>query len=468
MHKIWVIARREYLATVRTKAFVMGVLMMPILLGLSFAATFTFKKMEDKSDRKFAIVDRSPGEKLYGILQSGLERRNAEDTTDKRTGERNAPTFSLEKVAPANWADPKAVDEQRMTLSNRVKRGELTGFLEVGPEAFNQLSLLNKLGGMFGSKNKKQAEVDVSRDPKLMRYQTTITKTGAQGFYQFALTELTVASMASFALQKADEKEIREMLQKPRPAIVMLGLSTRNDQGAIVDDEGATKGLVNFFVAYGCIVLMYALILMTSMPMMQGVLEEKMQKISEVLLGSATPFQLMAGKLLGGVGTALTLSLIYLSGGLYALYFNGMADQLPTGLVAWFVFYLLLALLMYGSIFLAIGAACTDMKEPQTLATPVMVVLMMPMLAMVPILKEPDAAFARIASFFAPTTPMLMIARQALSANIQWWEPLLGAVAVIAFAALCVWAAGRIFRVGLLLQGKGAKFGEMLSWVFRA
>jgi ABC-2 type transport system permease protein len=85
----------------------------------------------------------------------------------------------------------------------------------------------------------------------------------------------------------------------------------------------------------------------------------------------------------------------------------------------------------------------------------------------VPILKEPDALFARIASFFAPTTPMLMIARQALSANIMWWEPLLGAVVVVAFAAVCVWAAGRIFRVGLLLQGKGAKFGEMLSWVFK-
>ena len=106
------------------------------------------------------------------------------------------------------------------------------------------------------------------------------------------------------------------------------------------------------------------------------------------------------------VGTALTLSFIYLSGGYFALHFSGMADQVPAGLLAWFVFYLLLALLMYGSVFLAIGAACTDMKEPQTLATPVMVVLMMPMLAMVPILKEPDALFARVASFFAPTTPM--------------------------------------------------------------
>jgi ABC-2 type transport system permease protein len=466
MRKLLVIAHREYLATVRTKAFVMGVLMMPILLGLSIAATYTFKRMEDKSDRKFAVVDRTPGEKVYAILETSLERRNAEETVDKRTGEQTAPTFSLEKVEPADWSNPTAVDEQRMELSKRVQRGDLTGFLEVGPEAFKQTDWMSQVvAGVFSQSEKETPRVDVARDPKVIRYQTKITKTGAQGFYQFATMELALASVAG---PKANDPEIRRRLQNARPPIVMLGLSTRNELGIIVDDEGATKGIVNFFVAYGCIVLMYALILMTSMPMMQGVLEEKMQKISEVLLGSVTPFQLMAGKLLGGVGTALTLSFIYLTGGFGSLHFSGMADQVPAALIAWFVFYLLLALLMYGSVFLAIGAACTDMKEPQTLATPVMVVLMMPMLAMVPILKEPDALFARIASFFAPTTPMLMIARQALSANIMWWEPLLGAVVVIAFAILCVWAAGRIFRVGLLLQGKGAKFGEMLSWVFKA
>jgi ABC-2 type transport system permease protein len=466
VRKIFTIGRREYLATVRTKAFVLGILMMPVLLGISILATYWFKKIEDKSDRKFAVVDRTPAERLFGVLETALERRNREDTVDKKTGERTSPSFSLEKVEPADWNDPGAVDVQRLALSDRIQRGDLTGFIEVGPEAFKPTDVLSQItSGIFSKPGADEPQIDVARDPKAIRYQTKITKTGAQQFYQFALTELALASMIG---EKANDPEVRKRMQKVRPPIVMLGLSTKSSEGKTVDDEGATKGIVNFIVAYACVVLMYGLILMTAMPMMQGVLEEKMQKISEVLLGSVTPFQLMAGKLLGGVGTALTLSAIYLSGGILALYFNGMADQIPPSLAAWFVFYLLLALIMYGSVFLAIGAACTDMKEPQTLATPVMVVLMMPILAMIPILKEPDAAFARTASFFAPTTPMLMIARQALSANILWWEPLLGAVAVIAFALLCVWAAGKIFRVGLLLQGKGAKFGEMMSWVFKA
>src|SRR4029079_6570468 len=116
-------------------------------------------------------------------------------------------------------------------------------------------------------KKGQSEEPDLARDPKGIRYQTKITKTGAQSFYQFSIMELAVASVAR---PKGANPEARKMIQKARPQITLLGLSTRNDQGAIVDDQGATKGIVNFFVAYGCIVMMYALILMTSMPMMQG------------------------------------------------------------------------------------------------------------------------------------------------------------------------------------------------------
>src|SRR5687768_9095964 len=116
--------------------------MMPILLVISIAATYAFKKIEDKSDRKFAVVDRTPGEKVYAVLETALERRNREDTVDKKTGERTSPSFSLEKIEPADWGDPSAVDEQRMKLSERVQRGDLTGFIEVGPEAFKPTDVL--------------------------------------------------------------------------------------------------------------------------------------------------------------------------------------------------------------------------------------------------------------------------------------------------------------------------------------
>jgi ABC-2 type transport system permease protein len=69
-------------------------------------------------------------------------------------------------------------------------------------------------------------------------------------------------------------------------------------------------------------------------------------------------------------------------------------------------------------------------------------------------------------SFFPFATPMLMIARQAASPGLPWWQPVVGMAGVVVTTLLCVWAAGRIFRVGLLLQGKGAKMSDLVRWVF--
>jgi ABC-2 type transport system permease protein len=70
-------------------------------------------------------------------------------------------------------------------------------------------------------------------------------------------------------------------------------------------------------------------------------------------------------------------------------------------------------------------------------------------------------------SFFPFATPMLMIARQSVPPGVPWWQPFVGVVILLAATLFCVWAAGRIFRVGLLMQGKGANLAQMARWVFR-
>ena len=121
---------------------------------------------------------------------------------------------------------------------------------------------------------------------------------------------------------------------------------------------------------------------------------------------------------------------------------------------------------MYGSLFIAVGAACTDMKETQNLMWPVMLLAMVPMFLMGSVLQEPNSVVATGVSFFPFATPMLMIMRQSVPPGVPAWQPILGVVLVMLTTLLCVWAAGRIFRVGILMQGKGARIGEMLRWVF--
>jgi ABC-2 type transport system permease protein len=105
------------------------------------------------------------------------------------------------------------------------------------------------------------------------------------------------------------------------------------------------------------------------------------------------------------------------------------------------------------------------MKDAQNLMMPVMLLIIFPLLIWFMILQEPNSAFAVGLSFVPTATPMLMILRMALSTNVPWWQPALGVVSVLATTLLVVWAAGRVFRIGILSQGKAPSFRELLRWI---
>src|SRR5262249_53686867 len=154
---------------------------------------------------------------------------------------------------------------------------------------------------------------------------------------------------------------------------------------------------LSLLVPFGFLMLMFMVIMVGATPLMQGVVEEKMQRIAEVLLGSVSPFQLMMGKLLGTVGVSLTLVAVYLGGAyIFALKSEaaqkyGFIEHLPVELIAWFVVFQVLAVILYGSLFIAIGAACTDMKETQSLIWPVMLLATMPMFVCFNVIREPNS-----------------------------------------------------------------------------
>jgi ABC-2 type transport system permease protein len=200
---------------------------------------------------------------------------------------------------------------------------------------------------------------------------------------------------------------------------------------------------------------------------LNSVLEEKMQRIAEVLMGSIPPFQLMLGKLLGTVAVSITMAAVYLTGAYIALERTGYAQYFPWHMVWWFVAFQILAVFMFGSIFIAIGAAVTDMKEAQSMMTPVMLLLVAPMFVWLNIVREPNSTMALAMSLFPPATPMLMVIRQSVPPGIPLWQPLLGVGVVLVSTLLCVFAAGRVFRVGILMQGKGAKVSELVRWAIR-
>jgi len=210
---------------------------------------------------------------------------------------------------------------------------------------------------------------------------------------------------------------------------------------------------------------MFIIVISTASPLLNSVMEEKMTRISEVLLGSLSPFELMAGKLLGVVGVSMVLSAIYLSGAYGFALYHGYGDAVSAMQILWFVVYLVLAMLIYGSLFIAIGAAATDLKDAQALMTPGMLVFMSPMFIWMPIMRAPGSTLAVTASLIPFATPVLMTLRMALTPAPAAWQIALGFALTLAATAFFVWAGGRIFRVGILMQGKSATFAEMWRWV---
>lgn len=443
MRKMLVVALREYLAAVRTKAFIVSLVIMPIMMSGSALMQWLLRDYHDTKTKHFAIIDRTPGEQIYPLVEKVVENYN----NSSATREGKQPRFEIEKVYPGPDTD-EAKKEQRVDLSERVRKGELFGFLDIGADVL------------------KPAPAGTKDDRYMLRYQSNRpTNQEFSRLIKAGVADQVPVIRFQEARLSVPLKQVREILE-PVP-MDMKGLMRRKPGTSEIEEATQVSLIAPVAVPIGLMMLMFMVVMMSATPLMQGVVEEKMQRIAEVLLGSVRPFDLMLGKLLGMTAVSLTVTAVYLSGVYWAAWHYGFAEYVPGRLLAWFLVFQALAALMYGSLFIAIGAACTDMKETQNLLWPVMLLIIMPMFVLGSVLQEPNSVVATALSFFPFATPMLMIMRQSVPPGVDAWQPLVGVAVVLATTLACVWAAGRIFRVGILMQGKGARLGEMLHWVWR-
>jgi ABC-2 type transport system permease protein len=438
MRKTLIVALREYLVSVRTKAFVIGLLMMPLMMGGSFVVSALLQGRVDTKDKRIAVADYTG--RLFDGLNAAARQRNevAIFTGEGAARKQTLPRFVLEKV------ETGGVDMPRLSLqlSDRIRKGELMAFVLIGPNV-----------------------IDPAKDPgqaTLNYYSNTPTYNDVLGWISGVLNEqIQQVRLVGAAF---DPKVVRQLTQ--RVPVGNLGL-VKLDEAGNISSAVETNQLANFLVPFAMMFLMFMVIMATTTPLLNSTLEEKSQRIAEVLLASIPPFELMVGKLIGIMGVSLTMATVYLLGAYAGLTRAGYAQFFPWQSVWWFVGFLSLAVLMYGSIFIAIGAAVSDMKEAQSMMTPVMLLVVSPMFVLQNVIREPGSTLSLVMSLFPPATPMLMIIRQTVPPGIPLWQPVLGVVLVLLTSLACVFVAGRIFRVGILMQGKGAKISEMFRWALR-
>lgn len=445
MRNALIVAKRDYFAAVRTRAFLISLLLMPLLSLFAVGVQFIIARGERDTAKTYAIIDRSRS--LRASLEEANARRTAVEILDPTTKMRVAPAFTLEFVEPSA-DDPAAIQDQRYALTQRAQRNEIEGFLDIGPDVLKPTP--------------RTADEPDERTSMRIQSADEIDRV----FATWADKAVTNAVQARRLAEHGVAPEVVREVQMPVRQKSWGAMHVDPKTGKVVDATEARR-IASFALPALFVALMLLVVILASVPAMQGVVEEKQQRIAEVLLGCLTPFELMLGKLLGVVGISLTISSVYLAGAAMVAATFGLAGLLSIGLLIWFGVFLILATMMYGSLFMAVGAAAGDLKETQSLQMPVTTLIVLPMMMLGSILREPNGKLATIGSFIPFSSPMMMMARLSTSSETPFWQPALAALGVLATALGCVWAAGRIFRVGLLLQGKGVKLADLVKWVVR-
>jgi ABC-2 type transport system permease protein len=240
------------------------------------------------------------------------------------------------------------------------------------------------------------------------------------------------------------------------------------------------SGDASFILAYAMSFLLYMALLLYGNQVMTSVVEEKSSRISEVLMGSMRPFQLLLGKVLGvgavglvqlGVWAGTAMALTRFRSQLAGL-FGVAPDSLRTmpipevspGLLAVFLLFFVLGFLFYASLYAAVGSTCSTVQETQQASVPVTMTIAVGLILMFSLFGEPNGSLARTLSMLPPFAPFMTPVRHAL-VRLSPVELGLSALAVAAGVVAVAWLAGQIYRTGILMHGRRASLREVWRWL---
>ena len=431
MRKILLIAKRDYLQTVSSKAYLMGLIVLPLIFGITFLG-ISLSNRGNVKDQRIVVIDHT-GVSGAAVIQACEESNRKANSVG--TGLRAQQHFAYEEVTPE--ADEAA---QLLSLSDRVRRGDVFLVLDIPPDALNP-------------------HADAKEQ---IRYYSNATGVSQLSLW---LPAAVNDGLRRVRLVRAgvDPALVSGMLRDV--TLVAMNLPSKDSPTATTGQGEKRSAVQSELIPLLLVVLMLMVVMIGSAPNLGAVAEDKVQRVFEMLLVSASVFELMAGKVLASLAASLTSTVFYMIGGLFALLGMSMLGMAPLDLLPWFFAYLIVDVLMMAAFGVALGSACGSAQDAQQLAIFLLMPILVPMLMLTPILRQPNGPFATVMSFVPPFTPLLMLLRQALPGGVPAWQPWVGLLGTMAYAFFVIWAASRIFRIGILSQGKTPKVAELVQWV---
>lgn len=436
MSKLLSIAFAEYRQVVFTKSFIISLLFPIIIYGGMFVVTALFGDKVDIRDRELLVVDRT---NILGefLLEASMDYNRGEDVVDNE-GKQIGPRFLVEMYEGDIPPDNETL---MLELSDRVREDEIFAFLIIGEDYLS---------------------IEAGDNDYIHYYSDSPTFTRLPDWASRELRDQV--ETIRFRERGYDQREINQITSHNR--LERFKLAQRDADGNVIQPDEENR-IAAFLIPFGILMLIFISIQMTTPVLLNSVIEEKMRRIAEVLLASVSPFQLLMGKLLGGVGVGLTFSATYMLSLALSLRYFERANWIAEGAYGWFFIFALVGMLSFGALFAAVSAASQDLKDTQNFAGVIILLLVIPLAFSIVVVEVPDGPLATVVSFIPPISVMTMMTRVAIPPGPEMWQVLLSLGLNVVFAIFAVWAASRIFRIGILSQGKTPEWKELIRWVFR-
>ena len=254
--------------------------------------------------------------------------------------------------------------------------------------------------------------------------------------------------------QNMDREQVEAVMRVPRTASVTVGLDAERQTNV-----GFNRTLP--FVFAGLLVFG---IMIGGQTLLTQTIEEKSNRVIEVLLSAVSPLELMAGKILGQMAVSMLVLALYIVIGLGLLSSFAMLGLLDPLLIVYLILFFLVGYLFFASVFAAVGAAVNEMREAQSLMTPIMLALMTPWFFAAPIGRDPNSTFSVAMSLIPPVNSFAMMIRLASTTPPPFWQVALSIVIGLISAFVATWFAAKIFKIGLLMHGKPPTLGTLVKW----
>ena len=449
LNRILAVIRREYLERVKTKAFWISTLLVPVFLGAVMiipawlaargGGTFTVAVL-DFTERFAEPIEAELNEMLGrqssmaadALEETGVVHGEQAEAIGEMTEE---SILKLELVPLAVGNDPEAARERG---KQGISDGEFDGLLVL------PATLPDEGQAEYVSPN-------VSTFQMLSVLERSVNNV-------MVADRLTAAGL--------DPEAVGELTRRVDLKTMKLGA-----KGQETHDQGQ-----GFLISYVFMMIIYMAVLMYGIYVMRGVLEEKASHIVEVIISTVKPFELMLGKILGIGAVGLTQFLLWslmmvaisAPGAASAIGMGGLElPAVPAIQIIFFVVYFVLGFLLYGTLYAGIGAAFDTEQEAQNFQGVITMFLVVPLVLMMYILNQPDAPLSVALSLFPFFTPMLMFLRMTLT-QVPAIQLAASVVIMGATIVAAAWLVGKIYRVGILMHGSKPKLKDMWRWIREA